>query len=137
MLKESSGAADWGDECVERSMVFWSSCYGRYRRQPRTGPTVQTVLGKSLTDAHVNDNVDFETLDDVKLGDLVVIPKGSTAMATVTEAVPKRRTMKPYDSSAYELVFLHARCWRRRQALGRAAERRPLRQKGRSKGSVA
>lgn len=45
----------------------------------------------SSADTHVNDNVDFETLDDVKLGDLVVIPKGSTAMATVTEAVPKRR----------------------------------------------
>jgi hypothetical protein len=35
--------------------------------------------------------VRFETLDDVLLGDVVVIPKGSTAMATVTEAVPKRR----------------------------------------------
>jgi len=37
------------------------------------------------------DNVDFETLDDVNLGEMVVIPKGSMAMATVTEAVPKRR----------------------------------------------
>jgi hypothetical protein len=45
----------------------------------------------SSADAHLNDNVDFETLDDVKLGDLVVVPKGSTAMATITEAVPKRR----------------------------------------------
>jgi hypothetical protein len=45
----------------------------------------------SSADAHLNDNVDFETLDDVKLGDLVVVPKGSTAMATVTEAMPKRR----------------------------------------------
>jgi hypothetical protein len=45
----------------------------------------------SSADANVGDNVDFETLDDVNLGDLVVIPHGSTAMATVTEAVPKRR----------------------------------------------
>jgi hypothetical protein len=45
----------------------------------------------SSADAHVGDNVDFETLDDVNLGDLVVIPHGSTAMATVTDAVPKRR----------------------------------------------
>src|ERR1019366_4882483 len=45
----------------------------------------------SSADAHVGDNVDFETLDDVNLGDLVVIPHGSMAMATVTEAVPKRR----------------------------------------------
>jgi len=45
----------------------------------------------SSADAHVGDYVDFSTLDDVKAGDTVVIPKGSTAMATVTEAVPKRR----------------------------------------------
>ncbi len=45
----------------------------------------------SSADASVGDNVDFETLDDVKLGDLVVVPKESTAIGTVTEAVPKRR----------------------------------------------
>ena len=45
----------------------------------------------SSADAHVNDNVDFETLDDVTLGDAIVIPKGSTAMGTITEAVQKRR----------------------------------------------
>lgn len=45
----------------------------------------------SSADAHVNDNVDFETLDDVTLGDTIVVPKGSTAIGTVTEAVPKRR----------------------------------------------
>lgn len=45
----------------------------------------------SSADAQVGDNVDFETLDDVNLGEMVVIPKGSMAMATVTEAVPKRR----------------------------------------------
>jgi hypothetical protein len=45
----------------------------------------------SSADAQLGDNVDFETLDDVKVGELVVIPKGSTAIATVTEAVHKRR----------------------------------------------
>jgi hypothetical protein len=45
----------------------------------------------SSADARTEDNVDFETLDDVKVGDLLVIPKGSVAMATITEAVPKRR----------------------------------------------
>jgi hypothetical protein len=45
----------------------------------------------SSADAHLNDNVDFETLDDVKIGDFVVVPKGSTAIGTVTEAMPKRR----------------------------------------------
>ena len=45
----------------------------------------------SSANAQVGDNVDFETLDDVNLGEMVVIPKGSMAMATITEAVPKRR----------------------------------------------
>ena len=48
----------------------------------------QTV---SSADAHVNDLVQFEVLEDVMVGDAVVIPKGATALGTVTEAVPKRR----------------------------------------------
>jgi PEGA domain len=39
----------------------------------------------------VNDKVDFEVVEDVKVGDVVVIPQGGTAIATVTEAQPKRR----------------------------------------------
>ncbi len=45
----------------------------------------------SSADASLGDNVDFETLDDLKLGDQMVVPKGSTAIGTITEAVPKRR----------------------------------------------
>jgi len=45
----------------------------------------------SSADAHVNDRVEFEVLEDVVVGDVVVIPKGSSALGTVTEAVPKRR----------------------------------------------
>jgi len=48
----------------------------------------QTV---SSADAHVNDRVEFEVLDDVMVGDVVVVPKGGVALGTVTEAVPKRR----------------------------------------------
>jgi hypothetical protein len=59
----------------------------------REGTPVRMRINRTVSsaDAHVNDNVDFETLDDVKLGDAVVIPKGSTAIGTVTEAMPKRR----------------------------------------------
>jgi hypothetical protein len=45
----------------------------------------------SSADAQVNDTVDFEVLDDVKVKDLVVIPRGGMAWGTVTEAQPKRR----------------------------------------------
>lgn len=39
----------------------------------------------------MNETVDFEILDDVKVKDLVVIPRGGMAWGTVTEAQPKRR----------------------------------------------
>jgi hypothetical protein len=48
----------------------------------------QTV---SSADAQVNDRVEFEVLEDVSVNNVVVIPKGSSAIGTVTEAVPKRR----------------------------------------------
>ena len=48
----------------------------------------QTV---SSADARVNDRVEFEVLEDVLVGGVVVIPKGGAALGTVTEAVPKRR----------------------------------------------
>jgi hypothetical protein len=48
----------------------------------------QTV---SSADAQVNDRVEFEVLEDVKVDDVLVIPKGGIAWGTVTEAQPKRR----------------------------------------------
>jgi len=48
----------------------------------------QTV---SSADAHVNDRVEFEVLEDIKVSDVVIIPKGGIAWGTVTEAQPKRR----------------------------------------------
>lgn len=39
----------------------------------------------------VNDKVDFEVIEEVKVKNVVVIPQGATAIATVTEAQPKRR----------------------------------------------
>ena len=48
----------------------------------------QTV---SSADAHVNDKVEFEVLEEVRVADVLIIPKGGIAWGTVTEAVPKRR----------------------------------------------
>ena len=48
----------------------------------------QTV---SSADAHVNDRVEFEVLEDVMVDNVVVIQKGASALGTVTEAVPKKR----------------------------------------------
>ena len=45
----------------------------------------------SSADAHEGDSVDFEVLEDVAANGIVVIPKGSVAIGTITEAQPKRR----------------------------------------------
>jgi hypothetical protein len=44
----------------------------------------------SSADAKVGQTVDFEVLDEVKVADTVVIPKGGLALATVTVAEPKK-----------------------------------------------
>jgi hypothetical protein len=48
----------------------------------------QTV---SSADAHVDDRVEFEVLEEIKVSDVIIIPKGASALGTVTEAQPKRR----------------------------------------------
>ena len=45
----------------------------------------------SSSDAHVNDTLDFEVLEEVKVHDVIVIPRGGIAWGTITEAQPKRR----------------------------------------------
>lgn len=45
----------------------------------------------SSKDAKVDERVDFEVLEDVKIGNVIVIERGAMAIATVTEAHPKRR----------------------------------------------
>jgi hypothetical protein len=45
----------------------------------------------SSADAKVGEHVDFEVLEEVQVMGVVVIAKGATASATVTEAQPKRR----------------------------------------------
>ena len=57
------------------------------------GTPVKLRLTRNLSsaDAHVGDTVDFEVVEEVRVGDLLVIPKGGIAWGTVTEAEPKRR----------------------------------------------
>jgi hypothetical protein len=49
-------------------------------------------MGRTLSSATAKegDNVDFEVLDDVAVNGTILIPRGSTALATVTEAHTKR-----------------------------------------------
>jgi len=45
----------------------------------------------SSADATTGDRVDFEVLEDIKVKDVIVVPRGGLALATVTEAQHKRR----------------------------------------------
>jgi hypothetical protein len=45
----------------------------------------------SSADAKTGDTVDFEVLEDVKVDDVLLIPRGNTAIGTVTDAEHKKR----------------------------------------------
>jgi PEGA domain len=57
------------------------------------GTPVRLRLNRSLSsaDTKAGDTADFEVLEDVTLGDTLVIARGATAIATVTAAQEKRR----------------------------------------------
>ena len=64
---------------------------GQFILQDTTPVKLRLSRNVSSADAHVGESVDFEVLEDVAATGIVVIPKGSIAIATVTEAQPKRR----------------------------------------------
>ena len=55
------------------------------------GTPVKLRIGRTVSsaDAHVGDTVDFEVLEEVRVSNILVIPKGGNAFATVTEAKSK------------------------------------------------
>jgi hypothetical protein len=57
------------------------------------GTPIKLVLGENISsaDAQVGQEVSFEVVEDVLVQGIVVIPKGSTAWATITAAEHKRR----------------------------------------------
>src|SRR5713101_7597479 len=57
------------------------------------GTPVKLRLTRNLSsaDATTGDRADFEVLEDVKVKDVIVIPRGGLAWATITEAQHKRR----------------------------------------------
>jgi hypothetical protein len=57
------------------------------------GTPVKIRLARTLSSAsaQVDERVDFDVLEEIKVGDLIVIPKGSIAWGTVTDVQAKRR----------------------------------------------
>lgn len=59
--------------------------------QDGTPVKLRSTRNLSSADAKVGETVDFEVLEDVKIGETVIIPRAGIAWATITEAQPKRR----------------------------------------------
>src|SRR3954447_22081237 len=57
------------------------------------GTPVGLRLSRNISsgDAKVGETVDFEVLEDVKIGETMVVARGGFALATVTRAQPRRR----------------------------------------------
>lgn len=57
------------------------------------GTPVKLRLSRNLSsaDARTGDQVDFEVLEEIRINNIVVVPKGATALGTITEAQAKRR----------------------------------------------
>jgi len=57
------------------------------------GTPVKLRLSRNLSsaDARTGDNIDFEVLEEVKVGEVVVIPKDNIAIGTITDAEHKKR----------------------------------------------
>jgi hypothetical protein len=57
------------------------------------GTPIKLRLNRTISsaDAHVNDTVDFDVLEEVQVHGDIVVPRGGMAWGTVTEAEPKRR----------------------------------------------
>ncbi len=60
------------------------------------GTPIKLRLARNLSsaDAKTGETVDFEVLEDIKIDELVIIPRGGIAIGTVTRAKPKGRMGK-------------------------------------------
>jgi hypothetical protein len=60
------------------------------------GTPVKMRIGRTVSskDAKIGETVDFEVLEDIKIGEKIVIARGAVALATVTNAKPKGRLGK-------------------------------------------
>jgi hypothetical protein len=80
--------------CLVMVLLFatgTSVAAGRFYLADGTPLKLRLMETVSSATAQVNDNINFETVEAVKLDGVTVIPKGATAIGTVTVARRKRR----------------------------------------------
>ena len=85
------GVAFFGAACAAAQAPSAPAAGQQFRLEDGTPIKLRLQRTISSADAQVDERVDFDVLEEIKVNDVVVIPKGSVAWGTVTEAQPKRR----------------------------------------------
>ncbi|MFZ3333566.1 MAG: PDZ domain-containing protein [Candidatus Acidiferrales bacterium] len=89
-MTEVSAAAQQNSTPVVSDQTSLAAC-----RRPclEDGTPVKLRIAQTVSsaDAHVDDRVEFEVLEEIRISDVSIVPKGAIALGTVTEAQPKRR----------------------------------------------
>jgi PEGA domain-containing protein len=78
--------------CISATAAYSQSAISSDNRL-EDGTPVKLRLQRTISsaDAHVDERIDFDVLEEVRVNGTVVIPKGGLALGTVTAAQPKRR----------------------------------------------
>jgi hypothetical protein len=92
---------------------------GQITLQDGTPIRLRLSRNVSSADAHEGESVDFEVLEDVQVNGILVIPKTSVAIGTVTQAQPKRRMGR---AGKLEIVLDYVRLANKDKAAVRAVK---------------
>ncbi len=95
------------------------SVSGQFILQGGTPIKLRLNRNVSSADATVGESVDFEVLEEVTVNGVVVVPKGGTAIGSVTEAQPKRRMAR---GGKLEIVLDYVRLVNTEKAAVRAVK---------------
>jgi hypothetical protein len=82
-----------GSQAQQDSPLASSPSFSQRKFVLEDATPVRLRLSENLSsaDAKTGQTIDFEVLDEIKVDDIIVIPKGSLAWGTVTEAEHKKR----------------------------------------------
>ncbi len=89
-MVEVSAAAQQNSTPAAQDQVPLAAC-----KQPclEDGTPIKLRIAQTVSsaDAHVDDRVEFEVLEEIRIQGVLIVPKGGLALGTVTEAQPKKR----------------------------------------------
>jgi hypothetical protein len=94
MMQSSSNTSGQISNTSTSSNSTQSGAAAAFTLEDQTPIKLRLSRNMSSADAKTGETVDFEVIEDVKVGDIVVVQRGAVALATVTNAKPKGRMGK-------------------------------------------